>query len=362
MSTDVRYAAAFGGDLDIERTSQTAKICCDAQSGIFLHRRGRVQSSDQGGARMRRREFITLLSGATAWPLVARAQQPAMPVIGFLHGQSLDGFVEPLRGFRASLREAGFAEGETASIEYRFAENEIYRLPELAADLVHRRVSVIAAFGSPAVFAAKAATTTIPIIFNMGDDPVRSGLVASFARPGGNLTGINFFSGELAAKRLELLRELVPGAARVAVLINPSAGPINEGTQRDVEAAAAAKGLQIQILNAETSREINTAFAGFVRERPDLLFVGPGGFYHARRVQITQLAARHAIPATYTTRQFIDVGGLMSSERTSRMASVRSALISAASSGAPSRGICRSSRRPNLSWSSTQRPLGCSAS
>ena len=262
---------------------------------------------------MKRRAFITLLGGAAvAWPLGARAQQPAMPVIGFLHNQSLDGFAEPLRGFHRGLKEAGFVEGETVTIEYRFADNQLDRLPALAAEFVRRRVAVIVAFGSPAASAARAATTTIPIVFNMGDDPVRIGLVASVARPGGNLTGINFFTGELAAKRLGLLRELVPGATRIAVLLNPSAGPTSEATLRDVEAAARAKELQILVHNAETSREINAAFTSFIRERPDVLFVGPGAFYYARRVQITQLAARHAIPATYAGRQFAEVGGLMS--------------------------------------------------
>ena len=187
------------------------------------------------------------------------------------------------------------------AIEYRWAENQIDRLPELAAELVRRQVAVIATTGgAPAAFAAKAATTTIPIVFVVGEDPVRLGLVASLARPGGNLTGINFFSGELAAKRLELLRELVPAAARVAVLVNPANAATTESTLRDVEAAARAMGLQIQVLNASTSREIDAAFATFVRERPDALFVGTDPFFTSRRVQLAHLAARHAVPAIYS--------------------------------------------------------------
>ena len=186
------------------------------------------------------------------------------------------------------------------AIEYRWAENQIDRLPALAADLVRRRVAVIATTGGVrAAFAAKAATTTIPIVFVVPEDPVKLGLVASLARPGGNLTGINFFSGELAAKRLELLRELVPGAARVAVLVNPANAPSAETTLRDVEPAARAIGLQIQVLNASTSREIDAAFATFVRERPDALFVGTDAFFNSRRVQLANLASRHAIPATF---------------------------------------------------------------
>jgi putative ABC transport system substrate-binding protein len=260
-----------------------------------------------------RREFITLLAGAAVtWPLAAHAQQPAMPVIGFLHPTSPDAFTEPLRGFRQGLKESGFVESETVAIEYRWADNQTDRLPALAAELVRRRVAVIATFAPPAALAAKAATTTIPIVFNSGDDPVRLGLVASLARPGGNLTGINFLVGELAAKRLELLRELVPGATRVALLLDPSAGQITETTLRDVEAAAGAKGLQIQVLNVQTSREINAAIASFGRERPDALFLGPGPFFTSRRVQLALLAALHRVPAIYPLRQFAEAGGLMS--------------------------------------------------
>jgi putative ABC transport system substrate-binding protein len=262
---------------------------------------------------VRRREFISLLGGASvAWPLAARAQQPAMPVIGFLHAQSPDWYTEALRGFRQGLKETGYIEGETVAIEYRWAENQMDRLPALAAELVHRKVAVIAATGGhPSAIAAKAATTAIPIVFVAGDDPVRLGLVTSLARPGGNLTGINFFAEELAAKRLELLRELVPAATRVAVLVNPT-NPDFEFTLRNIEAAARAMRLQIQILNASSSRGINEAFATFVRERPDALLAGTGPPFTGRRVQLVQLAAFHRIPAIYAGRQNAEIGGLMS--------------------------------------------------
>ena len=264
---------------------------------------------------MNRREFITLLGGAAvAWPLAARAQQPAMPVIGFLDPRSPDTqLADQLRAFRQGLKDTGYVEGENVAIEYRWAEGQFDRLPALAAELVRRRVAVIATNGgAAAAFAAKAATTTIPIVFIVGEDPVRLGLVASLARPGGNLTGVNLVIGELTAKRLGLLRELVPGAARVAVLVNPANTANAETTLRDVEPAARAMGLQIQILKASTSREIEAAFATFVRERPDALFVGNDAFLTSRRVQLVHLATRHAIPATYAVRDFAEVGGLMS--------------------------------------------------
>jgi putative ABC transport system substrate-binding protein len=213
---------------------------------------------------MNRREFIMLLGGAAAvpaWPLVVRAQQAPMPVIGFLHSQSADGFTEPLRAFRQGLKDTGYVDGENVAIEYSWGDNQNDRLPALAAELVRRRVAVIATFSPPVALAAKAATTTIPIVFNSGDDPVRLGLVASLARPEGNLTGINFLVGELAAKRLELLRELMPGATRVALLLDPSVGQMTETTLADVEAAARPKGLQIQVLNVQASHDINAAFA-----------------------------------------------------------------------------------------------------
>jgi putative ABC transport system substrate-binding protein len=261
---------------------------------------------------MKRREFITLLGGAVAWPLAARAQQPAMPVIGFLDSRSPDTIADRLRAFRLGLKDTGYVEGENVIIVYRGAEGQYHRLPELAADLVRRQVFVIATGGGAApALTAKAATTTIPVVFLVPEDPVRLGLVASLARPGGNLTGVNFFTTELAAKRLELLRELVPGATRVAVLVNPT-NPNAETTLREVETAARSMGQQIQPFNASTSREIDAVFTSFVRERPDALFVAGDGFFVSRRVQLANLTVRHAIPAAFSARDFAEVGGLMS--------------------------------------------------
>jgi ABC-type uncharacterized transport system substrate-binding protein len=262
---------------------------------------------------VRRREFIRLLGGASiAWPLAARAQQPVMPVIGFLNPSSADGWESRLRAFRQGLKDEGFVEGENVAVEYRWAENQFDRLPALAVELVHRKVAVIVTTGSPAAaLAAKAATTTIPIVFAVPEDPVRSGLVASLARPGGNATGINFFSIELVAKRLEILREMVPATTRIAVLINP-ADAAAETMLKDVEAATRAMGLQIQVLKANTSHEIDAAFATFVRERPDALLVSGGPFLLSRRVQLALLAARYAVPASYGAREYVEIGGLMS--------------------------------------------------
>jgi putative ABC transport system substrate-binding protein len=259
---------------------------------------------------MKRRDFITLLGGATAWPLAARAQQGTMPVVGFLNPTSPDAFASRLRGFQQGLKDSGYVEGENVTIEYRWADNQTDRLPALAAELVRRRVAVIVG-NTLSAFAAKAATTTTPIVFIVAEDPVRLGLVASLARPGGNLTGVNFFGGELVAKRLELLRELVPGATRVAVLVNP-AGPDAETTLKDVEPAARAVGLQIPVFNASTSREINAAFATFVRERPDALFVGGDPFFTSRRVQLVHLVTLHKLPAIFSNRDYVEAGGLMS--------------------------------------------------
>ena len=260
---------------------------------------------------MKRRQFITLLGGAAAaWTLAARAQQPAMPVVGVLGGASLDALAE-LRAFRQGLKEVGYVEGENVAVEYRSADNRIDRLPELAADLLRRRVAVIAAADMASTRAAQAATTTIPIVFLVGADPVSRGLVASLARPGGNATGINVFTGELVAKRLGLLRELVPGATRVAALVH-SADADADSTSRDVEAAARAMGLQIQVFKPSTSREISAAFASFMRERPDALFVGPGPFFNTRRVQLVLLAATNKIPTISGVRGYVEAGGLMS--------------------------------------------------
>jgi putative tryptophan/tyrosine transport system substrate-binding protein len=260
---------------------------------------------------LKRREFISLLCAATASPLTARAQQPVMPVIGFLNAQSPDPSAHRVRAFRQGLKDAGHVEGENVAIEYRWADGQYDRLPAQAADLVRRGVSVIAAFAPSAAVAAKTATATIPIVFAVSGDPVSLGLVASLARPGGNLTGINFFVGELVAKRLELLRELVPAVTRVAVLINP-ASPVAEITVRDVEVAARSFGLQVQVIRASTSDEINAAFASFVRERPDAVFIGGDPFFNDRRVQLANVAAYHRLPATYSNRDLAEAGGLMS--------------------------------------------------
>ena len=262
---------------------------------------------------MRRREVVTLLGGAAvAWPLSARAQQLAMPVIGFLDPTFHDAYADRLRAFRQGLKDTGYIEGEKVTILYRSAENQFDRLPELAAEMVRRQVTVIAAAGgSPSALAAKAATTTIPIVFSVSEDPVRLGLVAS-ARPGGNVTGVNIFSGELVAKRLDLLRELVPGATRIAVLVNPANFANTATTVKDVESAARVMGLQIQIFNASTSREIDTVFASLVVEKLDALFVGNDAFLNNRRMQLALLATRHAVPAVYASRDYVDAGGLTS--------------------------------------------------
>jgi len=265
-------------------------------------------------AKMKRRDFVALLGGAAAaWPLTARAQQPTMPVIGVLDARSPGSVEGTLRGFRQGLKESGYVEGENLALEYRWANNQIDRLPALAADLVRRQVAVIVATGGPAsALAAKAATTTIPIVFIVNEDPVSLGLVASLARPGGNATGVNIFTAELTAKRLDLLRELVPGAARVGVLVNPAQATSAESTLRDVAAAARITGLQIKVLNASTSLEIEAAFASFMQERPDALLVGPDAYFYTRRVQLTHLASHLSIPATYAQRDYVEAGGLMS--------------------------------------------------
>ncbi len=262
---------------------------------------------------MRRRDVIALLGGAAAaWPLAARAQQPAMPVVGFISSGSSEAAADRVRGFRQGLKEIGFVEGETVSVLYGWAENRPDRLHELATDFVRRRVAVIATAGPPPAFAAKAATTTIPTVFLVGEDPVRLGLVASLSRPAGNMTGINLFNVELAAKRLELLRELVPAAARIAVLVNPADVAITETQLKEVEAAARAMGLQIQVFNADSSAEIDAGFETMGRQRPDAVFVGTTPFMNSRRVQLAQLAAFHRLPATYALRDYAAAGGLMS--------------------------------------------------
>jgi putative tryptophan/tyrosine transport system substrate-binding protein len=261
----------------------------------------------------RRRAFISLLGGAAAWPLTARAQQPAMPVIAFVNGRTPETSVPNAGAFRKGLNEAGYVEGQNVTVEYHWLDGQYDRLPSLMADLVRRRVSVIATPGStPGALAAKATTATIPIVFGIGEDPAKLGLVASLNRPGGNATGINFFVQELVAKRLGLLHELVPKAVRVAVLVNPANAPTAETTLRAMPEAARALGLQIQVLNASTSREIETAFVTLVRDQADALFVAPDGFFTSRRVQFATLATRHGIPTAHSNRDAVEAGGLMS--------------------------------------------------
>jgi len=261
--------------------------------------------------RLKRCEFITLLGGAAAWPLAARAQQPALPVVGFLEIRSPETITERLRAFRQGLKETGYVEGENMAIDYRWAE-QMERLPELAAQLVRRQVAVIVTAGGFATaLAAKGATTTIPIVFGVSDDPVKHGLVASLARPGGNLTGVNLLSTELTAKRLELLREMLPRASRITVLVNP-ASVYTQTTLREVEAAGRAIGFQTQIVNAGTSREIDTAFATLDQLRAGGLVIGADALFNSRSEQLAALTVRHALPAIYQFREFVSAGGLMS--------------------------------------------------
>ena len=263
----------------------------------------------------RRREFITLLGGAAAaWPLAARAQQPAMPVIGFLHSRVCQSRCAHLvAAFRTGLSEAGYVEGQNVAIEYRWARNANDRLPELAADLVRRRVAVIVTTGSTAAaLAAKAATTTIPIVFGVAPTRSKIGLVASLNRPGGNVTGVSDIGVELGAKRLGLLHELLPGAARFAALVNPNNPCITEPFVAEVQMAASAIGRQIEVVTASTNSEIDTAFATLVRERADAFLISPEALFVSRRVQLVTLAARHALPAMYHRREFAEAGGLMS--------------------------------------------------
>jgi putative ABC transport system substrate-binding protein len=259
---------------------------------------------------MRRREFVGLIGGAAAWPLVVRAQQRTMPIVGYIVGGSERNGIDTT-AFRKGLGEAGFAEGRNVAIEYRFAENQPDRLPDLVADLIRHGVTVIAAMGGSA-FAAKAATATIPIVFGMAGDPVELGLVASLNRPGGNVTGFSFMGQELAPKRLGLLQELLPQAMRFAMLVDPNIAPGAESTVKSVQAAASAIGRQIEVFNAGTNREIDTAFASLMQKRAEGVLVNGSPFFNNRRVQLATVAARHAVPVIYYDRVFAEAGGLMS--------------------------------------------------
>ena len=263
---------------------------------------------------MRRRDFLGVLAGAAAaWPRAAQAQQAALPAIGIVDLRSPEGMDTRLRAFRQGLAETGYVEGENVTIVYRYAENKLDRVPELLADLVRRQVAVLFPGGSVSVvLAAKAATTTIPIVFNIPDDPVRLGLVTSLARPGGNLTGVNFLSRELTAKQLAFLHEMVPKAARVAVIVNPLNTGNLEAVERDAPPAARALGLELQMLRASTSREIDAAFAALARAPPDALFVTTDGFFNIRRVQFVQQSTHHRLPTIYSAREYPEIGGLMS--------------------------------------------------
>jgi putative ABC transport system substrate-binding protein len=261
---------------------------------------------------VKRRDFITLLGGAAAWPLAARAQQPAIPVVGFLHAGSPEPNVNFVVAFRTGLGKTGYVEGQNLAIEFRWAAGQDARLPEMAADLVRRQVAAIVTPAStPAALAAKAATTTIPIVFTTGGDPISLGLVASLNRPGGNATGVAFMTVELTAKRLSLLHELVPGAARVIALVDPNYA-LAEAIIKDLQEARATLGLQVEILYAGTAREIDAAFATMVQKRADALLMTASPFFTNRRVQIVTLATRHALPVLYDIREFAEAGGLMS--------------------------------------------------
>ena len=262
---------------------------------------------------MRRREFITLASGAAiTWPLAASAQQPAMPVVGFIRDGTADASARYVAAFREGLSEVGVVEGQNVTAEYHWLEGHYDRLPALMADLVRRQVAVMVTVGNLPTLAAKTATATIPIVFGVGEDPIRLGLVANFARPGGNATGINFFIQETTSERLRLLHELAPNAVRVAVLLNPANASVTETVLQIVQEAAPTIGLQIQILNATTIGEIDAAFATIELERPDALFVAGDAFFVSRAVQFATLTARSRIPATYSLRDYVAVGGLMS--------------------------------------------------
>jgi len=260
---------------------------------------------------VKRREFITFLGGAATWPLMARAQQPTMPVIGFIRDGSAEGNARYVAGFRKGLSETGYVEGQNVTVEYHWLEGKYDRLPEISADLVRRQVAVIATLGTLPAQTAKAATVTTPIVFLAGEDPVELGLVESMAKPGGNVTGVNIQTSEVVTKRLRLLHDLLPNAVRIAVLVD-AGNASTKTTIQEVQKASSTLGLQTEIINATTVGEINEVFATFARERPDALFVAPDAFLTSRRVQLATLTARDRIPAAYPLRDYVEVGGLMS--------------------------------------------------
>ena len=261
---------------------------------------------------MKRREFITLFGSAAAWPLAARAQQPAMPVIGFMNALSPERRASQWAAFRQGLRETGYVEDQNVKIEYRWAESRYDRLPAMAADLVRRQVAVIAATSTPAAVAAKAATTIVPIVFETGGDPIRLGLVASLNRPGGNVTGVTQLAEEIAPKRLELLHELVPTARVIALLVNPADPALAGSSTRNIEAAAHALGLELHVLHASTERELDAAFTRLSQLRVGGLVIGPDSFLVSRSERLAELALEHALPAVFEYRQFVAAGGLLS--------------------------------------------------
>jgi putative ABC transport system substrate-binding protein len=262
---------------------------------------------------MRRRELITLLGGATvAWPFAARAQQARLPVVGFVSSRSRDGSARHATAFSKGLNESGYVEGQNIIVEYNWLGGQYNRLSSIMADLVHRRVAVIATPGDPSTLAAKAATSTIPIAFGVAEDPVANGLIASLARPGGNATGINFFTAEVTTKRLQLLHQLASKATRVIVMVNPGNAPSTDATLKGISEAAHILGLKIQVLKASSSHEIEAAFGSILRDGSDALYVAPDGFFLDRRVQFVTLATRYGIPSAYTSREVVEAGGLMS--------------------------------------------------
>src|SRR5262245_225466 len=311
---------------------------------------------------MRRREFITLLGGAAAWPLAARAQQSAMPVIGFISGRSPTDSEALATAFRRGLTETGFIENRNVAIEYRWAEYRNERLPAMVADLVRLKVAVIAAIsGTPTVLAAKAATSTIPIVFAIGSDPVMSGVVTSLNHPGGNVTGVSFFTVQLGSKRLELLRDLVPKATAIAVLVNPETA-VSRTDGANVQGAAQSVGLQPHLINASTEGQIEDAFKVTVERRIDALIVTADLFFISQQQKLVVLAAGHAIPVVYFARELVVAGGLMSYGASETDAFRSAGVYVGKVLSAQGPAICRSRCRRNSSWSSISRLPGRSAS